>query len=151
MEASEKKIKNLIECGIRTFINLQGKDEVNFEGVPFLNYQAILKKFEKEYKIKLSFNRLSIPDFGITSTKNMKKILDTIDKSIGQGKPVYVHCWGGIGRTGTVVSCFLLRHGMANHDNVFKMIEYLRRSDPENHRLSPETPEQFEFVKNWKE
>ncbi|MFZ5949388.1 MAG: fused DSP-PTPase phosphatase/NAD kinase-like protein [Candidatus Rifleibacteriota bacterium] len=29
------------------------------------------------------------------------------------GKPVYVHCWGGLGRTGVVVGCWSRRHGEA--------------------------------------
>jgi protein-tyrosine phosphatase len=35
----------------------------------------------------------------------MTTILDAIDESMTAGKPVYVHCWGGMGRTGTVIGC----------------------------------------------
>ena len=34
-----------------------------------------------------------------------------IDEAMSAGKAVYVHCWGGVGRTGTVVGCWLVRHG----------------------------------------
>ena len=43
----------------------------------------------------------------------LKHILDEIDGAILNGKTVYVHCLGGIGRTGTVVGCYLVRHGIA--------------------------------------
>ena len=35
-----------------------------------------------------------------------------VDDALGEGRTVYVHCWGGIGRTGTVVGCWLVRHGL---------------------------------------
>ena len=41
----------------------------------------------------------------------MASILDAIDAALDGGKTVYVHCWGGVGRTGTVVGCWLVRHG----------------------------------------
>lgn len=33
------------------------------------------------------------------------RILDAIDARLEAGKSVYVHCWGGIGRTDTVAGC----------------------------------------------
>ena len=32
------------------------------------------------------------------------------------GRKVYVHCWGGVGRTGTVVGCYLVRQGEREAD-----------------------------------
>lgn len=145
----QEKLENLIKLGIRAFVNLQEENEVDFESHPFHHYEDDLKKLENKYQTKIEFNRRSIKDYSIPTKEKMTTILDTIDSYIDNGIPVYVHCWGGIGRTGTVISCYLLRHNMANTDNVFDMIEYLRRSDPENHRQSPETPEQFDFVRNW--
>lgn len=33
--------------------------------------------------------------------------------ALAAGQTVYVHCYGGIGRTGTVVGCWLVRHGLS--------------------------------------
>ena len=33
----------------------------------------------------------------------MNRILNEIDSSLSADRPVYVHCWGGKGRTGAVV------------------------------------------------
>jgi len=35
----------------------------------------------------------------------MHEILDTIDAALSAKRIVYVHCWGGVGRTGTVIGC----------------------------------------------
>ena len=61
------------------------------------------------------------------------------------------HCLGGIGRTGTVVGCYLLRHGLATRTNVFDIIEKLRINDPTSYIRSPESEAQQHFVQNWRE
>ncbi|WP_188406321.1 protein-tyrosine phosphatase family protein [Psychroflexus salis] len=50
------------------------------------------------------------------------------------GKKVYVHCWGGVGKTGTVIGCFLLEQQMATTENIIQTIEYLKRSTSIAHR-----------------
>ena len=36
----------------------------------------------------------------------MVAILDSLDTAIADEHTIYLHCWGGIGRTGTVVGCW---------------------------------------------
>jgi protein-tyrosine phosphatase len=82
----------------------------------------------------------------------MVAILDAIDASMKLNRPVYVHCWGGVGRTGTVIGCWLLRHGLAKPATVLDVLMRIRRQDRERrHRMSPETSQQQRFVKQWRE
>jgi protein-tyrosine phosphatase len=67
-----------------------------------------------------------------------------------KGQPVYIHCWGGRGRTGTVVGCWLIRHGIAEEKTVLEKISELRRFDPRAHFPSPEMPGQIRMVLSWK-
>lgn len=97
-------------------------------------------------------HQLPIDDLNVPSTSRMVQILDVIDDAVGRGRTVYVHCWGGVGRTGTVAGCWLRRHG-AGPDEALKMLEdrwktvgKFRRT-----RQSPETDEQRSFVREWKE
>jgi protein-tyrosine phosphatase len=80
----------------------------------------------------LEHRRLPIPDFGVPSAPEMRRILDTIDEALAAGHTVYVHCRGGVGRTGTVAGCYLRRHGL-----------------PSVGRL-PETDEQRGFIRAWR-
>ena len=40
------------------------------------------------------------PARSAVSAEEERQILDAIDSEISEGQKVYVHCWGGIGRTG---------------------------------------------------
>jgi hypothetical protein len=57
---------------------------------------------------------LAIRDMEVPTEAEMIHILDTIDQALTEDRPVYVHCWGGHGRTGTVVGCYLRRHDLVS-------------------------------------
>lgn len=93
--------------------------------------------------------RLPIRDGGCPTAVEMLAILDRIDTELADGQVVYVHCWGGHGRTGTVVGCWLVRHGAAPAEALARIRE-LRRDVPDSDWLpSPETGAQREFVLSW--
>jgi hypothetical protein len=103
-----------------------------------------------EAKEKVECVRFPIVDRHITTIEQMNLILDTIDRSIEGSRPVYVHCFGGIGRTGTVISCWLLKNSYATKDNVFGVLKRLREADIERSRRdAPENKMQKDFVLNW--
>ncbi len=143
-EERKLKMTGIISVGIDVIINLQEQDETNHYGDYFYDYAKDLRHYG------ISTLRFPIVDLGIPSEEQMIKILNLIDKSLTEDKKVYVHCWGGVGRTGTVIGCFLLRHGYASNDNVIDYIAYLKRTTPIYDRPSPETDAQIRFVRGWK-
>jgi hypothetical protein len=90
-----------------------------------------------------------IVDLGTTTIPHMARILDDVDTAIEGGDVVYVHCWGGIGRTGTVVGCWLVRHGLDDGDPI-RRIAQLRRDVSDAHVPSPQTSAQRAMVRAWK-
>ncbi len=56
---------------------------------------------------KLSFDHCPIIDCGVTDDSKVLALAQKLTKDISEGEVIYLHCWGGHGRTGTVV-CIML-------------------------------------------
>lgn len=142
-EIARRRITAFLEAGIDTFINLTEKDELP-------PYEEILEQEAKMYGVDVSHQRIPIRDFRVPSSETMSAILATIDKALSEGHCVYVHCWGGVGRTGMVVGCYLVRRGMSN-EQALEEVNRLFKTRPRNsyQTRSPETDAQVEFVRNW--
>ena len=94
---TREKLATFLDAGIRTFINLTEERELS-------GYEHILQALSAERGIETTHIRQSIRDYSTPRERaQMIEILATIRSEISTGRAVYVHCWGGIGRTGTVV------------------------------------------------
>ena len=143
------KLTALIDAGIRHVINLMEPDERDLAGHRFVPYEDVMESIASKMQISVTFDQLPIKDLSVPTERHMTRILNQIDLCIKHGKPVYVHCLGGIGRTGTVVGCYLVRHGLANGKNVLDIIRDLRKDSEDSDRRSPETREQLKLVVRW--
>lgn len=144
-DADEARFKlNVLKSkGIAAVISLIEADEVSTISRKIIPYAAAMKVEGIEV-----FN-FPIPDFSIPTVAQMQQILAQIDYLMGQGKRVYVHCRGGIGRTGTVVGCWLIQKGLASPEDVFKQIQWLKSASALAAHVSPETEEQRAFIRDW--
>jgi len=94
-----------------------------------------------------TYLRFPIRDYSVPSVDEMTAILDALDTAL-EREVVYLHCWGGSGRTGTVIGCWLVRHGM-DCDEALATIAALRRETAYGAKRSPESDEQHDFVRAW--
>ena len=91
-----------------------------------------------------------ITDFGVPSPLQMQGILQSIQSALSQGGKVYVHCKGGIGRTGTVAATWLTEQGLDDEKALALLLQKWQAMDKrfeEPH--TPETQAQREFVRTW--
>ena len=144
-DQAHQKLLGLIDAGIRHVITLMEEDESS----RFIPYMPDLTEIGAAQGREVSSVRLPIRDVSVPSKEAMVAILDEIDGSIQNDHPVYVHCWGGRGRTGTVIGCYLARHGIALGQEALGRIKYLRRAVSDAAFDSPETPEQCKMVLTW--
>lgn len=138
-----QKLAALLDAGVTLFVDLTEQDEYGLRPYFLLAQQIAATRGQT-----LAHHRLSIPDMGVTTPAQLTAILDEIDAALAQGQVVYVHCYGGIGRTGTVIGCWLVRHGQTGEQALATIAER-RRNIPDGWRRSPETEAQIRMVLTW--
>ena len=142
---ARQKLRRLFDAGIDFFLDLTEEGEGQLRP-----YAQLAEEEAVAFDTKVFHKRLPIPDLATPTQEQMVIILNVIDQAIDEGRKVYVHCWGGIGRTGTVVGCYLVRHGMNGREALRQIAEW-RKGTPDGWRQSPETAAQCTMVENWSE
>jgi hypothetical protein len=142
---ARQKLSAFLEAGVTDFIDLTQPNEL-------LPYEPLLKELAPIYDLDVRYTRIAIQDRGLPTIETTLEILDTIDAAIKRQRKVYIHCWGGIGRTGTIVGCYLVRHGETPRHAVTQVNALFHTRPPSiYHPRSPETDEQIQFILDWRE
>ncbi len=140
------RLQSLITLGIRTFVDLTAPAD------RMAPYERLLAELEEEAGSPLRRISLPITDMGIPETSGtMRAILESIRESGSHSPALYVHCWGGIGRTGTVVGCWLRECGY-DPESALAHVQHLYASHMPKVRIhpeSPQTPAQKDYIRNW--
>lgn len=141
---TRKRVISLIRTGVDLIIDLTQPGDSR------LPYWGIMQEEAEFYGSAVKWRNFPIVDFTSPSTFQMVQILDVIDEAVSAEKLVYVHCLAGIGRTGTVVGCYLVRHGYTGVD-ALERISMLRSNTASWWHRSPENQDQIDFILNWKD
>ena len=143
--AARHKLTALLDAGVTTFIDLT----TTADGLA--PYEPLLQSIAADRPAVR--HRFPIPDVSITDDDTIRRILDTIDRALAAGEGVYVHCWGGVGRTGLVIGCWLARHGQSGDDALTTVNALFATMTPAKRRRhlhgSPETQAQRDVVRRW--
>lgn len=146
-EQKTQMLEGLLDVDVRHIVNLTSDFEWDNQG----GYEAEMSQLAAARNQVVVFRQFPIFDGCVPSIEFMQDILADIEDALWSDRgAVYVHCWAGRGRTGTVIGCFLARSGVAIGEDVLTEMAKLRSRMPNGHKESPETEEQREFVRNWK-
>lgn len=132
------KLRRLLDAGVTTFIDLTEAGIMK----PYAQYL--------DGQARTRHRRFGIPDGGVPRDDALTlRILDAIDEGLREPAIVYVHCWGGIGRTGLVVGCWLARHGHAGEAALERLRALWAFNSKAETAVVPETAAQMNYIVQW--
>ena len=138
VEMAEAKLKRMYHFGVRHFIDLTEEGE--------------LKPYRHLLPGDTTYLRFPIRDVSVPkSVEAVHQLIDNIEYCVKQGGYTYIHCWGGVGRTGTIVACYEARN--MEEPTPEKALTFMRNRfammPKAAYRKAPETQEQIDFVRRF--
>ena len=141
--AAKEKIDAMLRFGVRHFIDLTEEGE--------------LRPYSHLLPADTTYTRFPIKDLGAPDSVGKTLLLiDKITELTRRGGIVYIHGWGGVGRTGTIVSCYFTDYiGESKYidisaETVINRMRVCFRDMPKaTYRQSPETDAQIQFIKKF--
>ena len=105
---SEDAFTLLYEIGIRAILNLS---ELSFP-------------FETPAKNGMLIRHIPVPDFTAPTLQQVEEAITMISSCLEQHTPIAVHCIAGLGRTGTILACYLVATKMPANDAITLIREW---------------------------
>jgi protein-tyrosine phosphatase len=134
------KLRLLADAGVDTIIDLT-------EDVDGLEpYSHLLDEIADDTGHSIRRYRHPIPDNHVIDDAGYDNILARINAEISSGRMVYMHCWGGRGRTSTVVGCRLIEHGL-DYDATIARLRKLRSNTKKAAVEVPESQSQHDVLR----
>ena len=135
------KIGGLLDLGIRTFIDLTEEGERP-------DYRNVLHKERRIRSLDCKYFRFPVKDKQVPTVNQMREIIALVKCEVECGRPIFIHCFRGLGRTGLAVGCLIQEYVVFSNDPL-RDIDKMRKGVAGDFRGSPETKNQTEFVRNW--
>lgn len=139
-EKAQAKLRLLVEAGIEVIIDLTTPQD------NLAPYDEQLRVMAEQAGRTVHRHRHPIPDNSVIGHAGYDAILARIHTEINAGRTVYLHCWGGKGRTSTVVGCLLAESGL-NYADIIARIAELRSGTRKAMSPCPETAQQRNLLR----
>jgi len=124
---SFEEIKWLLDGGVKSIVTVR-EEPLDDDWIKNINY------------LHIHSNDMGVPEF-----EDLIKAVDFIHQRITNNEPVMVHCLAGLGRTGTILACYLIKYQKLSADN---SIQKVRESRPGSIQSFPQEEIIFQFEKS---
>ena len=136
------KIRQMLRFGVRHFFDLTEEGEL-----------APYSHFLPEYA---TYHRMPIKDCSVPTLPPggfahfICNMLDHARKGDGY---VYLHCWGGVGRTGVAAACCIAGRDLTKsfEDVVYELQTRFKEMPKSSKRITPENHAQLEYIRQYVE
>ncbi|MCG8571633.1 MAG: dual specificity protein phosphatase family protein [Spirochaetes bacterium] len=128
-------LKQYLQANIKNVIVLVEKKEA----FNYTQSRNILQIYQDNWITPIHF---PIPNYGVADSEEMHHLVQKIIDLLQQGNNIAIHCFAGVGRTGTLAACLLKK---INNQDGQEAIKNIRKLIPG----AVETAGQEDFVKQF--
>ena len=121
------EVQWVIEQGVKSIVTVK-EEPLDDDWVKDVNY------------LHVHSNYMGVPEFD-----DLTYAIDFIHRRITNNEPVMVHCLAGIGRTGTLLACYLVKYQKMSADDA---IQKVREERPGSIQSYPQEEMIFQFAKS---
>ncbi len=123
-------IENKLAGMERPGLNCTIDDEIDFLKSESIDVVVTLEERQhasQKLRSLFEYHHFPIDDFGVPELADTDTLITMMKNKIEkENKKILVHCYAGIGRTGTILACYLIKNGSTYE----KAIEEVRRKRP---------------------
>ena len=120
------EIKWAIDEGVKSIVTIR-EEPLDEDWIKDVNY------------LHIHSNDMGVPEFD-----DLTRAVDFVHERITNNEPVMVHCLAGLGRTGTILACYLIKYQKLSADD---SIQKVRESRPGSIQSFPQEEIIFQFEK----
>ena len=120
------EIKWVLDEGVKSIVTIR-EEPLDEDWIKDVNY------------LHIHSNDMGVPEFD-----DLTRAVDFVHERITNNEPVMVHCLAGLGRTGTILACYLIKYQKLSADD---SIQKVRNSRPGSIQSFPQEEIIFQFEK----
>mgnify|MGYP001165148104 FL=1 len=124
---SSDEVQWVIDQGVKSIVTIR-EEPLSDNWIKNVNY------------LHIRSNDMGVPEFN-----DLIHAIDFIHRRITNNEPVLVHCLAGLGRTGTLLACYLIKHQKMSADEATQKI---REERPGSIQSYPQEEIIFQFAKS---